>query len=562
MILDYDLTSPSNQTLSTGSWNWTALMTSDTHWVNHSNLSEYGNYYLNVTLSYINANGSLIQLDSYQVWIWVDGCGVVPSQAGVYAWQSMYNLQTGDNVTWTASSSCLVLNATMFLDYEVRAPSGALTSSGSINWTANSTYRTDVLTTLTNLGFVGWYWMNVTLSYLDSNGSVVELDDYDVTWYVAQGATGPGCGTDPSYTTLSYTGNQWNMSAGDDLSVAATSNCNLLNQTMILDYDLTSPSNQITSGSWNWTAYSTTDTHWINVSNLSEFGYHYLNISLSYVNSNGSIVEVDSATIWIYIDGCGLDPTQAYVYASRSAWSLQVGDSVTWEATTNCLVLNRPAWIEYEIVDPGNMVIANGSASLGVVNSTYLAQTLVTVANLSSSGWYQTSVALYYLDANSQYTHLDNYSTNWYVASGSTSTGCGHDPTYAYLNVSYPGNLEVGDDLNLMASSYCNLLNETMVLEYDLRSPSNTSISSGSWNWTAYYLSDTHWINYSNLNDVGYHTLHVDLWHIDGNGSWSLLDGVTLWIWVGNATTGGGGCGDDPDWVYLYVWNDLWPQRR
>ena len=137
MILDYDLTSPSNQTLSTGSWNWTALMTSDTHWVNHSNLSEYGNYYLNVTLSYINANGSLIQLDSYQVWIWVDGCGVVPSQAGVYAWQSMYNLQTGDNVTWTASSSCLVLNATMFLDYEVRAPSGALTSSGSINWTAN-----------------------------------------------------------------------------------------------------------------------------------------------------------------------------------------------------------------------------------------------------------------------------------------------------------------------------------------------------------------------------------------------------------------------------------------
>ena len=54
MILDYDLTSPSNQTLSTGSWNWTALMTSDTHWVNHSNLSEYGNYYLNVTLSYIN----------------------------------------------------------------------------------------------------------------------------------------------------------------------------------------------------------------------------------------------------------------------------------------------------------------------------------------------------------------------------------------------------------------------------------------------------------------------------------------------------------------------------
>ena len=144
MILDYDLTSPSNQTLSTGSWNWTALMTSDTHWVNHSNLSEYGNYYLNVTLSYINANGSLIQLDSYQVWAWVDGCGVVPSQASVYAWQSMYNLQTGDNVTWTASSSCLVLNTTMFLDYEVRAPSGALTSSGSINWTANSTYRTDV----------------------------------------------------------------------------------------------------------------------------------------------------------------------------------------------------------------------------------------------------------------------------------------------------------------------------------------------------------------------------------------------------------------------------------
>ena len=48
-----------------------------------------------------------------------------------------------------------------------------------------------------------------------------------------------------------------------------------------------------------------------------------------------------------------------------------------------------------------------------MVNSTYLAQTLVTVANLSSSGWYQTSVALYYLDANSQYTHLDNYSTNW-----------------------------------------------------------------------------------------------------------------------------------------------------
>ena len=190
----------------------------------------------------------------------------------------------------------------------------------------------------------------------------------------------------------------------------------------------------------------------------------------------------------------------------------------------------------YEIVDPGNMVIANGSASLGVVNSTYLAQTLVTVANLSSSGWYQTSVALYYLDANSQYTHLDNYSTNWYVASGSTSTGCGHDPTYAYLNVSYPGNLEVGDDLNLMASSYCNLLNETMVLEYDLRSPSNTSISSGSWNWTAYYLSDTHWVNYSNLDDVGYHTLHVDLWHIDGNGSWSLLDVVTLWIWVGSAT--------------------------
>ena len=53
------------------------------------------------------------------------------------------------------------------------------------------------------------------------------------------------------------------MSAGDNLSVAATSNCNLLNQTMILDYDFTSPSNQTTSGSWNWTAYSTTDTHWI-----------------------------------------------------------------------------------------------------------------------------------------------------------------------------------------------------------------------------------------------------------------------------------------------------------
>ena len=47
---------------------------------------------------------------------------------------------------------------------------------------------------------------------------------------------GPG-GTNPAFTTLSYTGNQWNMSAGDNLSVAATSNCNLLNQTMILDYD-------------------------------------------------------------------------------------------------------------------------------------------------------------------------------------------------------------------------------------------------------------------------------------------------------------------------------------
>ena len=91
--------------------------------------------------------------------------------------------------------------------------------------------------------------------------------------------------------------------AGDVSTIELTSvnatvftDCNLLNQTMVVHYAISNSSTYLTSGNWSWTAMNLNDTHYVEVTNIPA-GTYTLTADVYYGSSYAYLASYNTTII-------------------------------------------------------------------------------------------------------------------------------------------------------------------------------------------------------------------------------------------------------------------------
>ncbi len=408
--------------------------------------------------------------------------------------------------------------------------------------------RTLVITLVFVLGSMAPSMMNSTTIMLEES-----------TTEANSGNNSTGCGYNESYAYISGWYNNGPYYVGDSFNGSVYSNCNMLNQTMYVIYNVTAPNGTyVQSGAWNWTAYSITQTHYHYLQNLV-YGTYTVNLGLYYYDNSQTFTWLDGYSYNFTVSnssssGCGYNSSYAYLDPNSYYTSYTAGDTYEAYIDTYCALLGNTMRVDWYIMDNNNsMNLTTGSFQWNASYSTYYYD--INYTNISA-GSYTLYATLYTWNTTNQgWTYLDyDYDSFTVSSSSSNNSGCGYEESYAYIsawNNYYP--LFEGDSLNATVYTYCNMLNQTMIVNYTIYQWINNNselleLDNGSWSWTAYNLYDYHYFYMSNLS-IGNYTVSTSMSYIDSSTQQVLLDSYTYHFNV----TAPSGCGYDASYTMFYM---------
>ena len=246
--------------------------------------------------------------------------------------------------------------------------------------------------------------------------------------------------------------------------------------------------------------------------------------------------------------GCGDDPAYTAVFG-YSIWSMYyVNDTFTSYNTVYCELVNMTMTLDYEILDSSNLTVDSGNTSwIGTTNNY---SNFVWNTTLSQIGNFTFEVVLGYYDANQTWMELDsdndmfsvwNQSSGGGNNSGNQTSGCGDDPAYAQLFASsYSSYHYVNDTFSGFMSVYCELVNMTMTLDYEIIDSSNITVDSGNTSWIGTTNNYSNFVWNTTLTNAGQYTFEVILGYYDENQTWIGLDTDSDVFAVWNQSGGNG----------------------
>ena len=363
-----------------------------------------------------------------------------------------------------------------------------------------------------------------------------------------------GCGYNASSFYISGWYSPMPAYAGDTVNATVFTDCNLLNQTMVVHYAISNSSTYLTSGNWSWTAMSLNDTHHVEVTNIPAGTYTmtadvYYGSSYAYLTSYNTTITVLANTTGGNgtggNTGCGYNASSFYISGWYSPMPAYAGDTVNATVFTDCNLLNQTMVVHY--------AISNSSTYLTSGNWTWTAMSLndthyVEVTNVPA-GTYTLTADVYY---GSSYAYLASYNTTIIVFANTTggngtggNTGCGYESAYASINAySLTSSYSLGDTFTGTIHTYCAVLNHTMVLDWTVRNTgTNNTVDAGSFNWTAMQLYETHNVTSATLatQPVGNYIFEAQLsWYNGSQGMWETLHSIGHHFTVSNSTGGNG----------------------
>ena len=488
------------------------------------------------------------------------GCGYNESYAYISGWYNNGPYYVGDSFNGSVYSNCNMLNQTMYVIYNVTAPNGTYVQSGAWNWTAYSITQTHYHY-LQNLVY-GTYTVNLGLYYYDNTQTFTWLDGYSYNFTVSNSSSS-GCGYDSSYSSIYASASYSTYTAGDSFYGYIDTYCNVLGENMYILWSIYDhgTNQNLTSGSLNWTAAYT--YHYFNAtySNLPTGNFTFYTFFYMYDNSTSTWNFLDSDNDTFYVSssssnntGCGYESSYAYIDSSSYYTSYTAGDTFWGNIDTYCALLGNTMRVDWYIMDNNNsMNLTTGSFQWNASYSTYYYN--LNYTNISA-GSYTLYANLYTWNTTNQgWTFLTNdYDSFTVSSSSSNNSGCGYEESYAYIsawNNYYP--LFEGDSLNATVYTYCNMLNQTMIVNYTIYQWINNNselleLDNGSWSWTAYNLYDYHYFYMSNLS-IGNYTVSTSMSYIDSSTQQVLLDSYTYHFNVTAPT----GCGYDASDTMFYM---------
>ena len=125
--------------------------------------------------------------------------------------------------------------------------------------------------------------------------------------------------------------------------------------------------------------------------------------------------------------------------------------------------------------------------------------------------------------------------------SGNSSGGCGDDPAYtAVFGYSIWSMYYVNDTFTSYNTVYCELVNMTMTLDYEILDSSNITVDSGNTSWIGTTNSYSNFVWNTTLTNAGQYTFEVILGYYDENQTWIGLDTDSDVFAVWNQSGGNG----------------------
>jgi hypothetical protein len=569
MYIIYNVTAPNGTYIQTGSWNWTANSLTQTHYHYLQNLV-FGTYTVNLGLYYYNSMQTFTWLDGYSYNFTVSnsssssGCGYDSSYAYLDPNSYYSSYYAGDTYEAYIDTYCAVIGGTMKVDWYIWDNNNNMNlTASSFQWNATySTYYYDINYTNISTGsytlYASLYTWNTTnqgWTYLDT--------DYDSFSVSNSTSNNTGCGYDSSYAYIDPSSYYSNYTAGDTFWAYIDSYCNVLGNTMRIDWSVYDNYNSmnLTSGTFQWNATTVSEYHDVNYTNMS-FGWYTLHATLymwNTTNQGWTYLDYDYDTFFVSNStnnnsGCGYDSSYAYIDPSSYYTFYSPGDTFWAYIDSYCNVLGNTMRIDWNVYDNYNsMNLTSGTFQW---NATTLSEYHdVNYTNIST-GSYTLHATLYMWNTSSQgWTYLDyDYDSFTVTNSTNNNSGCGYEESYAYIsawNNNYP--LFEGDSLNATVYTNCNMLNQTMIVNYSIYKWINNNselleLDNGSWNWTAYNLYDYHYLYMSNLS-IGNYTISTSMSYIDSNNQQVLLDTFSSHFNVTAPT----GCGYDASDTMFYM---------
>lgn len=350
MILDWILhDNDNNQSIDSGSYNWTAMQTQEVHYVTSTALStaSVGNYSFHVEFSwYNNSSMSVEVLDTDVDNFWVynfssgggnhsTGCGSDLTYTTVMTYAgSTYNI--GDTLYGAIDTVCPVSGESFMVDWSVYSlDSGYNMTQSTFSWTANnSTHYHDV--EVANLSEGNWS-LTATLYHYNATSMSYTMVDHSMANFSVFGTTQPSIdgSVEVSMTASNY-------DSGDTVSWLIESSELVMNEDYHVEWNLLDPMTNTTLllGNASWTAYNNLSGEQGNMSGLSD-GYYCLDASLyQHVDGYAYWVDFDYACFTVGSTSSG-NHTDAFMHLD---FELEVSQEEDYTIGLSYTVNNSGNW--------------------------------------------------------------------------------------------------------------------------------------------------------------------------------------------------------------------------
>ena len=553
MMLDWTLhDDDNNQSIDSGSYNWTAMQTQEVHYVTSTALStaSVGNYSFHVEYSWYNNSSTSVEVldtDSDSFWVYnytsgggnqSSGCGSDPIYATVYAYSDFYAYDLGEDFDGTISTYCAMTNESMMLDWVLHDDDNNQSiDSGSFNWTAQQTSEQhNVTSTSLATAAEGNYSFTVEFSWYNTTSMAWEVLDSDTDgFFVMNMSSGGGNhSSGPSCSVYAWS-QSYAYNIGDNFTGEVDSYCSLNNETLMIEWAIVNTDTNATvdAGNVTWTTTMFSETQNISstaLANQNAGNYSFVAM-LSWYNASTMIwttLDSDSDAFFIWngstggggnhSTGCGSDLAYTMVM-TYAASTYNIGDTLYGAIDTVCPVSGQSFMMDWSVysLDSGYN-LTQSTFSWTANNSTHYHD--VEVANLSEGNWSLTATLYHYNATSMSYTMVDHSMANFSV--------------FATTQPSIDGSVEVsmttsnyasGDTVSWLIESSELVMNEDYHVEWNLvDTMTNTTLLVGNASWTAYNNLSGEQGNMSSLSD-GYYCLDASLYqHVDGYAYWVDFD--------------------------------------
>ena len=471
------------------------------------------------------------------------GCGYNTTYFSMYGSFAPFPAYDGDTLNATVSTNCNLLNQTMTAYYGLSNPTTYL-ASGNWSWTAISLSD--------NLSFevanipAGTYVLTVDVFY---GSSYAFLTSYNTTVTVLSsnnsgGGNNTGCGYNASYFSVYGSYAPSPVYDGDTLNATVSTNCNVLNQPMVINYGLSNSTTYLAVGSWSWTAASLSDNRSFAVANIPA-GTYVLTFNI-YFGSNYSSYTSYNTTITVLSSnnsggggggnnstGCGSDLANTTVTAYASS-SYNVGDTLYGAIDTVCLVAGETFMVDWSVYerDYGYNLSQNSSTWYQWTANSSTHYHSVEVANLPEGNWALMATLYHYNTSLMGYTGIDQSMANFSVSNSTQPTLAG-----VVMASTSQSNYTSGDTVSWFIESTELVLDEDYYLDWTVfEVMTNASMAEGNASWTAYTNMSGEQGNLTGLAD-GMYCIDALLFQ-EMNGTMYLIDYDYACFNVGNGSTG------------------------